>query len=92
MSKLNFPLPYPGQLPNNDLAAARSMLNVIASRMEVNADLGKRDVLDLLSVLFEVMEKLEVIQFFLDDCECPDVEQQYQAARRAWVMQYGGAE
>lgn len=89
---LDFPIPYPSQHPNDDLASARMLLNTVAFCMEDGKDLRSSEVQCLFSVLCAASEKLDVIQLFLDDCECPDVLEQYQAARRSWVLQKGGAQ
>lgn len=91
MSTPNFPIPYPGQHPNDDLASARLLLSTVQFYMEDGANLASSEVQGLFNVLCAASEKLDVIQLFLDDCECPNIEAQYQAARRSWVMQKGGA-
>lgn len=88
---LDFPIPYPGQLPNDDLASARLLLSAVTFYLEDGRNLVSSEVQSLFNVLCAADEKLRVIQLFLDDCECPDMEAQYQAARRSWVMQNGGA-
>lgn len=88
---LDFPIPYPGQLPDEDLASARMMLNAVAFSMENAQPISSPQVQSLFFVLCAAMEKLEVVQLFLDDCDCPNLESDYLAARRLWVMQKGGA-
>lgn len=89
--KLDFPIPYPGQYPNDDLDSARMLLTAVVFYLEDGSALASPEVQSLFSVLCAAMEKLEIIQVFLDDCECPDITRQYQAARRSWVVQKGGA-
>lgn len=91
MKSLDFPLPYPSQCPNDDLGTARLMLSAVAFAMEDGKAMASSEVQSLFSVLCAVMTKLDVIQLFLDDCECPDMEAQCRTARRSWVMQNGGA-
>lgn len=88
---LDFPIPYPGQLPSDDLVNARMMLAAVTTAMEENKGLAPSEAHSLFVILCTVMTKLDVIQIFLDDVECPDLEQQYQAARRLWTVQTGGA-
>jgi len=88
---LDFPIPHPGQNPSDDIATARMLLNVVAFYMEDCDDLASSEVQSLFNVLCAACEKLEAIQLFLDDLECPNMEAQYRAARRSWVMQKGGA-
>lgn len=88
---LDFPIPYPGQRPNDDLANARLLLSAVTFYMEDGRDLASSEVQSLFNVLCAAGEKLEIIQTFLDDCECPDEGAQYQSARRSWVLQKGGA-
>lgn len=87
----DFPIPYPGQLPNDDLATARLLLNAVAFSMEKDKDLAASEVRSLFNVLCAAMTKLEVIDLFLQEVDCPDLEKQYQAARRLWIIQKGGA-
>jgi hypothetical protein len=92
MSKpLDFPIPYPSQLPNDDLGAARMLISAVTTSMEEGGDLASSEVQSLFNVLCAAEEKLSVIQLFLDDCECPDMVTQYQDARRSWILQKGGA-
>lgn len=91
MSKLDFPIPFPSQGPNDDLFTARMMLQTVANQMEDCKDMSSSTVQALFSVVCTVMTDLGVIQLFLDDVECPDMEKQYQDARRSWILQNGGA-
>ena len=91
MSKPNFPVPYPGQSANDDLGATRLLLGAVAFGMEDGDTLSSLEVQCLFNVLCAATEKLEIIQLFLDDLECPNAAEQYLAARRLWVMQKGGA-
>lgn len=87
---LDFPIPYPGQLPDEDLASARLMLEAVAFSMERCEALSSSQAQSIFFVLCAAMEKLEVIQLFLDDSEYPDLERDYLSARRSWVVQKGG--
>lgn len=92
MSKpLDFPIPYPGQLPNDDLATARLLIDAVVCSMEDGRNIASAQVQSLFSVLCAARTKIDIVQLFLDDCDCPDMEAQYQAARRLWIMQHGGA-
>lgn len=92
MSKpLDFPIPYPGQSVNDDLGAARLLLGAVAFGMEEGDILSSLEVQCLFNVLCAATEKLEIIQLFLDDLECPNADEQYRAARRLWIQQKGGA-
>ena len=88
---LDFPIPYPGQTPNDDLAAARLLLSAVTFYLDDGRDLASSEVQSLFNVLCAADEKLSVIQLFLDDLECVDADTQYQAARRLWIMQKWGA-
>lgn len=91
MSKpLDFPIPFPAQSPCDDLFTARMLLQTVANQMEDCKDMPSSAVQPLFSVLCTAMVELRVIQLFLDDVECPDMEKQYQDARRSWIMQNGG--
>ena len=87
---VDFPLPYPNQLPDEDLASARLMLEAVAFGMESCDALSSARVQSLFFVLCAAMEKLEVIQLLLDDCDHPEMENEYRAARRTWIVQKGG--
>lgn len=88
---LDFPIPFPSQLPSDDLVNARMMLAAVAFYMEDGKGLAPSEAQSLFSIICSVMTGLDVIQIFLDDMECPDERAQYQAARRLWVMQNRGA-
>ncbi|KQZ20303.1 hypothetical protein ASD50_21670 [Mesorhizobium sp. Root552] len=92
MSKpLDFPIPFPSQMPNDDLFSARMMIQTVANQMEDGKGLSSSVAQALFSVLCAAMTELKIIQLFLDDVECPDMEKQYQNARRSWVLSNGGA-
>lgn len=88
---LNFPIPYPGQSALDDLATARLMLSAVQFYLDDSEPLVSQEVQSLFNVLCAAMEKLEIIQLFLDGLECDDIDAQYQDARRLWIMQKGGA-
>ncbi len=88
----DFPIPYPSQQPSDDLTSARSLVTMATLYLEDGKELGKTEVSSLFTLIFTAMETLEVIQIFLNNCECPDIEQQYQASRRTWVVQKVGAQ
>lgn len=91
MSKpLDFPIPFPGQAASDDLGTARLLLSAVVDVMADADHLDSARVQSLFSVLYSVSTKLEIIQLFLDDLECPDQEKQYQAARRLWTLQNAG--
>lgn len=87
----DFPIPFPGQLPSDDLVNARMMLSAVASSMESNKGLAPSEAHSLFVIICSVMTHLDIIQIFLDDIDCPDETAQYQAARRLWIRQNGSA-
>jgi hypothetical protein len=74
-----------------DVATARLLLSAALNLTEGGDGLDSSEVQSLFSVIFAAATKLDVVQLFLDDLDCPDEEKQYQAARRLWILQNGDA-
>ncbi|HEV7417897.1 MAG TPA: hypothetical protein VGN98_17215 [Tianweitania sediminis] len=91
MTEHDFPIPYPGTVPGDDLASARLMIKTAMFQMEDSDALASDQVQCLFGVLCAAFDKLEVIQLYMDDHDAPDMAEQYRTARRLWTLSKGGA-
>lgn len=85
-TKLDFPIPYAGQAPTDDLFAARAFLRVVQSAIErasgSTQGMNKLEANDMLHVVGVVAEKLDTLQRLLDDDAVPGLEDEYKRVRR----------
>lgn len=92
MSKLNFPIPCPNQQPNDDLAAARSILNLVIKVLEerIVPNAPSDTDIDLVVALESVREQINPIIRFLNRLDAPDLLDLYSDCRRQEIVRVGG--
>lgn len=87
----DFPIPYHGTAPTDDLFAARSFLRVVQGAVERasgnSQGMSKTEANDMLHVVGVVAEKLETLQRLLDDDAFPGFEQEYVRVRREEIAE-----
>jgi hypothetical protein len=73
MSKpLDFPIPYPGQQPDDDLATILSMLNLVDLIFENNETINSATAQNMRMVLLSSISMLEQLYVFLNDLDLPN--------------------
>lgn len=87
----DFPIPYAGQSPTDDLFSARSFLRVLQGAIErASGDpqgMSNGEANDMLHVVGVIAEKLETIQLLLDDEDVPGFHDEYMRVRRAEIQE-----
>lgn len=87
----DFPIPYAGQDPTDDLFAARAFLRVVQGAIERAGGnprgMHKSEAVDMLHVIGLVAEHLETLQRLLDDKDVPNLAKVYERVRRAEILE-----
>lgn len=85
-TRLDFPIPYAGQAPTDDLFAARSFLRIIHGAIErASGDkrgMSQGEANGMLHVIGVVEDKLDTLQRLLDDKAVPHLAEDYKRVRR----------
>jgi hypothetical protein len=88
---LDFPIPFPGQTADDDLAIALNLIEVVTTALENGGGMTQDTVTSLLTTLCQSANLLEQVLVFLDKLEAPEQAAMYAAARREWITSKGGA-
>lgn len=87
----DFPIPYAGTEPTDDLFAARAFLRVVQGAIERAGGhprgMHKSEAVDMLHVIGLVAEHLETLQRLLDDKDVPNLAKVYERVRRAEILE-----
>ncbi|MCP8894266.1 hypothetical protein KYK29_04940 [Shinella daejeonensis] len=90
-TKDNFPIPYAGIMPTDDLFAARAFLRVVQGAIERACGnrhgMSKDEANDMLHVVGTVGDALETLQRLLDDSEIPSMHHEYARIRRERLVE-----
>lgn len=88
MHAIPFPIPHMGQQPNDDVAAALSLLNVISYVFQESPKgLDGRVLKDLFVVLDEARNLLKPVERYLNELDYEGILDDYRAARRDLIRE-----
>lgn len=87
----SFPIPYPGQTPDSELARVTALLKVL-SVAATGADnkLRELDYGHVAAVLDEAVDIIVPVADFLNGLDIPGCSEKFAAHRRAWIVENGG--
>lgn len=91
----DFPIPYPGTAPNDDLYSARLLLDIIFDALLRAASkprgMNRDEALQSTHVAGLIVEHLATLQRLLDDDAAQSLTKEYQRVRRQEIVERWGA-
>ena len=86
----SFPIPFPHQLPHDDVTDATAMLQTVYELMSEGRIFGPDFVRQIAVLISLSIEKLGPVSVFLNHQDSKGDAERYGAARREWIKEHGG--